>query len=105
MAVTTVVMFQIFYVLNCRSLNDSVLRLGVFSNTAMLAGIAALLVLQLAFIYAPFMQSVFGTAALSARDLVLSALAGAIILPVISVEKRLRASRRTTDARPPGPAS
>lgn len=60
------------------------------SNPAIFFGIAAILALQLAFIYAPFMQQVFGTARLSARDFVLSVLAGMIILPMIGVEKRLR---------------
>ena len=33
MAVTTVIMFQIFYLLNCRSLRDSVWKIGLFSTT------------------------------------------------------------------------
>ncbi|HSB22082.1 MAG TPA: HAD-IC family P-type ATPase [Burkholderiaceae bacterium] len=89
MAVTTVVMFQIFYMLTCRSLRGSILRIGVFSNPAVFVGIAAIIALQLAFIYTPSMQALFGTAALSARDLALSVLAGTIILPVVGLEKRL----------------
>jgi Ca2+-transporting ATPase len=90
MAVTTVVMLQIFYMLSCRSLRDSILRIGVFSNLSVFIGIATIIALQLAFIYTPFMQQVFGTAALAARDLALTALAALIILPVIGLEKRLR---------------
>jgi Ca2+-transporting ATPase len=94
MAVTTVIMFQIFYMLNCRSLKDSILKIGIFSNRTVFIGIAALIGLQLLFIYAPFMHVVFGTAALSVRDLLVSVAVGAVILPVISLEKFFRSRRR-----------
>lgn len=97
MAVTTVVMFQIFYMLGCRSLRGSIVSIGLFSNPTVFIGIGVIIALQLAFIYAPSMQTLFGTAPLAARDLALSALAGMVILPVISVEKRLRS--RTKGAR------
>jgi len=87
MGVTTVIMFQIFYMINCRSLRDSVLRIGLFSNPTIFVGIVALLILQLAFIYLPVMQTIFNTAPLSGSDLLLSIVAGMIILPVISFEK------------------
>ena len=64
MAVTTVVMFQIFYLLNCRSLRDSVWKIGLFSNKTVFAGIAAILALQAMFIYAPFMHAIFASAPL-----------------------------------------
>ncbi len=90
MAVTTVIMFQIFYMLNCRSLKDSIFRIGVFSNKAVFIGIGAISVLQALFIYLPAMQVVFGTFPLSPESLFFSVLAGAIILPVITVEKLVR---------------
>ncbi len=93
MAVTTVIMFQIFYMLNCRSLRDSIFRIGLFSNKAVFVGIGALLVLQAAFIYAPPFQSIFQTAALDGKALLYSLLAGTIILPVISFEKWLHARK------------
>jgi hypothetical protein len=40
------------------------------------------------------MQAVFSTFPLSAQSLLFSALAGAIILPVISLEKLFRSRRR-----------
>ena len=98
MAVTTVIMFQIFYMLNCRSLKDSIFTIGVFGNPAVFVGIAALLLLQGLFIYAPVMHAVFGTLPLGPRDLALSAAVGAVILPVISLEKRLRARWAATPA-------
>jgi Ca2+-transporting ATPase len=100
MAVTTVILFQTFYLLNCRSLRDSILAIGVFSNRVVFAGIAALVALQLAFIYAPPLQAVFGTAPLDGRDLLLSALVAAIVLPVIGLEKRLLGRRGPTSGPP-----
>lgn len=58
-------------------------------------GIGAILALQALFIYAPPMQAIFSTFPLTAQSLVFSAAAGAIILPVISVEKWIR-NRRCT---------
>jgi potassium/sodium efflux P-type ATPase len=90
MAVTTVIMFQVFYVLNCRSLKDSLLSIGLWSNMTVFIGIGALLLLQLGFIYLPFMNAIFGSLPLGAGDLLVASAVGMIILPVISVEKLLR---------------
>jgi Ca2+-transporting ATPase len=93
MAVTTVIMFQIFYMLNCRSLKDSIFKIGFFSNPMVFLGIGALVLLQLAFIYLPPLQAVFQTQPLHLRDLGIAALVGAVILPVISIEKWLQNRR------------
>ena len=87
MAVTTVIMFQVFYMLNCRSLKSSLFTIGVFTNPAVFAGILGILLLQAAFIYVPFMHTVFGTRALPLADLGTATAVGAIIFPIISVEK------------------
>jgi len=99
MAVTTVIMFQIFYVLNCRSLRDSLMSIGLWSNMTVFMGIATLLLLQLAFIYLPFMNAIFGSLPLGARDLLVATAVGMIILPVISVEKILRNRLRESGGR------
>jgi len=102
MAVTTVILFQIFYMLMCRSLKGSIFRLGLFSNPTVFVGIGVLVLLQLGFIYLPFMQQVFGTSALDWEALGMSALVAAVILPVIGAEKawrsrRERASRKSLE--------
>jgi len=99
MAVTTVVAFQVFYLLNSRSLDHSLLEIGLFSNWTVWAGIGALAALQLGFIYLPFMNTIFGTVPLPVPDLLLAIAVGVTILPVISAEKWIRtrlASRRAT---------
>ncbi len=93
MAVTFVIMFQIFYMLNCRSLNDSILKIGIFSNKTVFMGIGAVLVLHSLFIYMPFMNAVFKSSWLNPWDVAIAAGAAAIILPVIGIEKWLRSKR------------
>ncbi|WP_437878004.1 cation-translocating P-type ATPase [Sorangium sp. So ce513] len=104
-AVTTVILFQIFYVLNCRSLRDSMLKIGLFSNPWIYVGIGALLAMQLCFVYAPFMHTLFGSAPLSLGAWINSILVALTILPVMSVERwwRLRKARRA--AAEPRPAA
>jgi Ca2+-transporting ATPase len=93
MAVTTVVMFQVFYLMTCRSLRGSILRIGLLSNRTVLAGVAAVVALQGALVFVPPLRAVFETAPLSLRDLALSAAVGAIVLPVIAVVKVLESRR------------
>jgi Ca2+-transporting ATPase len=99
MAVTTVILFQIFYMLMCRSLKGSIFKLGLFSNPTVFVGIGVLVLLQMGFIYLPFMQQVFGTAALGWEALGLSALVAAVILPVIGAEKAWRSRRERAASR------
>jgi len=98
LAVTTVVMFQVFYLINCRSLNGSVFRIGVFSNKYVFVGIAAILALQAVFIYAPFMNTIFSSAPLGLDEILASVAVGAAILPLIGLEKWWR-SRRAAEPR------
>ncbi len=86
-AVTFVIMFQIFYMINCRSLKDSVFKIGFFSNHIVFIGIASILALQALFIYTPFFQHVFGTTALGSKDILLAVGSGFLIFPIIWIEK------------------
>jgi Ca2+-transporting ATPase len=103
MAVTSVILFQIFYMLLCRSLKGSIFKLGLVSNPTVFVGIGVLVLLQLGFIYLPFMQKVFGTAALDWKELGLCALVATVILPVIGAEKALRARKERAGRREPEP--
>ncbi len=95
MAVTSVIFFQIFYLLESRSLTDSVVGASLVSNPALLPGIGVVLGLQAALIWWPPLQGVFGTASLSLRDVGLAALVATVIFPVMAVEKALtRRNRR-----------
>jgi len=85
--VTFIIFFQIFYLINCRSLKDSVGKIGFFTNKIIFWGIAAILILQALFIYTPFMQAVFGTTSLDVRGILISLIAGSMIFPIIGIEK------------------
>ncbi len=86
-AVTFVILFQIFYMLNCRSLTDSIRKIGLFSNLTIFPGIGTVLLLQAVFVYTPVMHNLFGTASLRPDDLLLAAAGGFAFFPIIGVEK------------------
>lgn len=86
-SVSFVIWFQIFYLLNCRSMYDSILKIGVFSNKIIFIGISAIILLQALFVYLPFMQNVFGTSSLNLSDVLISLIVGILVFPVISIEK------------------
>ena len=92
--VTSITFTQIFYLLNCRSLRDSLFSQGVFSNPAIFIGIGLLLLLQSCFIYLSPLQTLFASTVLDTKDWLYAMLAGAIVLPVISLDKWIRNHRR-----------
>ncbi len=94
LAVTAVAFFQIFYLLVCRTLTAPVRSIGWTSNPLVFAGVGVLLVLQAGFVHLPAMQSLFRTADLSASHWLLAAAAGAVVIPVVGVEKAWRRRRR-----------
>jgi Ca2+-transporting ATPase len=94
MAVTFVILFQIFYMTHCRSLKDSLLKIGFFSNPTVFWGIGVVLALQGLFVYLPLMQRVFHTAPLSFTEIGLTTAAAFIIFPAVSLEKWVRSLMR-----------
>ena len=102
MAVTTVIMFQVFYLQTSRSLRHSLWHIGLTSNPAIYVGVATLLLVQTAYIYLPPLQAVFGSAPLGWNDLLIATLVGFLIVPVVAIEKWLvrRMARRHPDPDP-----
>jgi magnesium-transporting ATPase (P-type) len=98
MAVTAIISFQTFYLVLCRSLRGTVAEIGFFSNPAVIPGICAVLLLHAVFVYAPFMQRLFGSHALTAEELAGAAAVGATILPVVGIEKWLARRREARAA-------
>jgi calcium-translocating P-type ATPase len=64
---------QVGTALACRTTRASLLSIGVFSNRLLLWGIAFELLFAGALVYVPFLQELFGTAALGPQELVLLA--------------------------------
>ena len=99
-AVAAIVLGEIFYLFNCRSLGGA--PVGAFSNPWVWAGAAGMLALQALFTYAPVMNRLFHTAPLDAATWGWLALFGLALSVVVSLEKRGReAWRRRAAARAP----
>lgn len=93
MAVTTIALFQIFYLLHCRSLRDGLGSMGWFSNPTVWIGIIILMVLQAGFMYLPFMQTLFSSTTLDLPSWIRAIIIAGLILPIISLEKWIRTRR------------
>ena len=93
-AVSVVVATEIFYLFNCRHLHQSSLSLeGLFSNHFAWAATGALIVMQLAFTYTPFMQHLFGSAPLDLGEWFRVFAISAFIFFVIEAEKTFHRTR------------
>ena len=91
MAVSTVVLVEMFYLYNSRHVLHSVLsREGLLGNPKIPATIALCAVLQLAFVYTPWLQAVFGSTNLSAAEWLRVVLAGACVFAIAELEKAIQ---------------
>ena len=87
LAVTSIAFFQIFYLVMCRTRTAPLRTVGWASNRWVFVGIAVLLVLQAAVVHLPVAQAVFRTADLTPAQWALAAAAGAVVVPIVAVEK------------------
>jgi P-type Ca2+ transporter type 2C len=62
---------QLFHSFNCRSMTESLFKLGVFTNKKLILATSISFILQMAVVYVPFLQKVFKTEALGLFDWVL----------------------------------
>jgi cation-transporting P-type ATPase F len=86
-AVTMFVIGQTFYLLNCRSLTQSMFSLGLFSNPWLWPGVLAMLLAQAAFIYLPIMNWLFHSASIGRDEWLLTIAVGLVIYVIIGAEK------------------
>jgi len=103
MAVNSVVMAEIFYLINSRYILAPVLnREGLTGNRYVLLAIAACIPLQIAYTHAPVMQAIFGSTALSVLEWGKVVGAGLLVFFVAELEKfairRTRLTSRLTHA-------
>ncbi len=88
MAVSAVVLSEMFYLLNSRHIYRSVLsREGLFGNRYIPIVIAACAALQLAYVHAGPLQKVFGSTDLTALEWLKVCLAGVLVFTVAEAEK------------------
>jgi magnesium-transporting ATPase (P-type) len=88
MAVSSVVVAEMFYLFNSRHiLQPAVTREGLLGNRHVLTAVAACAVLQLAYVYAPPLNRVFGSGPLGAEEWVKILAAGLLLFVVAELEK------------------
>jgi len=88
-AVNVIVLVELFYLFNCRSLTRSIWEIGLLSNRWIPAGVVCMLLLQLAFNYLPVMNRLFHTAPVAAVtwfEVAAIALTGSVL---VALQKRL----------------
>ncbi len=88
MAVSAVVVMEMFYLLNSRHIERSVLsREGLLGNPKVPLTIAFCALLQLGFVHLPWMQAVFGSTDLSVQEWSRVLLAGLAVFTLAELEK------------------
>ncbi|MCC9168938.1 cation-transporting P-type ATPase [Pontibacter harenae] len=97
-ATTALVVLEAFYMLSCRSLVRPVQQIGFFTNMWVYYGIAVMFFFQALFIYAPFMNILFGSSPLDTMQVLRIFGAGLILLLIVSIEKHLRFKANRSDA-------
>ncbi len=93
MVFLTLTFTQMAHVLAVRSEHDSLFRIGLLSNKALLAAVTLTIGLQLAVVYLPFLQGFFSTLTLSVGDLALSIALSSLVFWAVELEKWLMRSR------------
>ena len=93
MAFTTLVLFQVFNVVNARSDEESAFA-HLFTNAWLWGAIAGSVALQVLVIYAPFLQRAFGTVALGAGDWMLCVAVASTVLWLREGTKLIGRARR-----------
>ena len=84
MAFTTAIMFELFFVFNCRSETKSVFRMNLLTNKRLILGVFITALVHLMIIYVPFFHPYFGTVPLGINDwliILLLASSGLFISP------------------------
>ena len=91
-AVNTIVMIEIFYLFNCRSLTKSILRIGFFSNKWIFLGVTVMILLQIIFTHSPVLNQVFQSKPIGAESWL--QIAGVAIATFLIIEmKKLVSSK------------
>ncbi len=91
--VNVVVLVQILYLFNCRTLKHPALSLGLFTNRWVIAGVLTMLAAQIAFTHVPMLNQLFHSAPISTGAWLRVIAAAVIVFLVVELEKWLRFRR------------
>ncbi|MBS3112789.1 calcium-translocating P-type ATPase, SERCA-type [Candidatus Woesearchaeota archaeon] len=95
MAFTTLMMLQMFNVLNSTSENESIFKKGIFSNRWLWVAIICSISLQLAIIYIPIMAKLFKVVKLTFNDWIFITLASSSVLVLAEIIKLIMRKHST----------
>ena len=100
-AVAVIVVAELFYLFNCRSLRVSPFRIGFLGNRWALGGAALMIAAQAFFTYAPVMNRFFSSAPVGAASWLRVGAVGLAVFLAVEAEKAL--ARRRDRSGPPSP--
>lgn len=86
--VNVLVMMEIFYLINCRKIYNSVLNIeGIFGSLSVIFSMLLVILFQVGFTYLPFMQKIFGTKSISLNEWIVIVLISLGVFFLIELEK------------------
>ena len=95
-ALTTMVLFQFYQAMNCRSETQSVFRMSMLSNPFLFISIIAAFLAQIAILYLPAFQWIFRTVPLNIHEWSEIVLVTVTILAAVETDKYIR-RKKTLD--------
>jgi Ca2+-transporting ATPase len=87
MVFTVLVLSQLFLALTSRSQRDSFFGIGIMTNRAMVGAVSLAILLQLAVVYIPFLQTFFKTTPLTGTDLALALVLSTLLFWALELQK------------------
>lgn len=98
-ALTTMVFFQFYQALNCRSETQSIFRMSLLSNPFLLMSIIGAFFAQMAVLYVPTFQWIFRTVPLTIYEWAEIALVTVTILVAVEIDKLIRRKKQEVTGR------
>ncbi len=92
-AVNVLVMIQVLYLLNCRSLSHSAFSIGFFTNRWIIFGSVTMIAAQMLFTYAPLFNTLFHSAPISSAAWLRITASAILVFLTVEFEKWLRFRR------------
>ncbi len=86
-AVSTLIAGQLFYLFNCRKFVHSAIGKGFFNNKYVFIAAGSLILVQMAFVYLPFMNTFFDTRPIPLGYWLYPLAAGALVFVIVELEK------------------
>lgn len=87
---------QLGHVMAIRSQNQSLFKLGIFSNNPLIGSVILAFLLQFAITYIPFLQAIFKTESLTVNEFILVAVASSLVFFAVEIEKAIFRGKRET---------